>query len=79
MPTRQPRDENEVAFAGIQELIRRDETRDLTRSNGRSVKHAAAGKLGGLKGGLARKQALSPARRKAIALKAARARWAKKS
>jgi hypothetical protein len=32
----------------------------------------------GKKGGAARKKALSPARRKAIARKAARARWGKK-
>jgi hypothetical protein len=35
----------------------------------------ALGKLGGAKGGAARAAALSPAKRKAIAKKAARARW----
>jgi hypothetical protein len=35
----------------------------------------ALGKLGGAKGGAARAAALSPARRKAIAKKAAKARW----
>jgi hypothetical protein len=35
----------------------------------------ALGKLGGLKGGRARAEALSPAKRKAIAQKAAAARW----
>jgi len=82
MPTRRTKaeqpDENEIAFAGIQELIRRDEARHAVRKNGKSTKAAAAGKLGGLKGGPARKKALSPARRKEIALKAARARWGKK-
>jgi hypothetical protein len=34
------------------------------------------GKLGGLKGGPARAKKLSPERRKAIAQKAAKARWA---
>ncbi|MGA8027697.1 MAG: hypothetical protein WB992_11170 [Bryobacteraceae bacterium] len=33
------------------------------------------GRLGGMKGGRARAQALTPAKRKAIAKKAARARW----
>lgn len=37
----------------------------------------ALGKLGGAKGGIARAKALSPAKRKAIAKKAARARWAR--
>jgi len=36
----------------------------------------ALGKLGGLKGGKARAAKLSPERRKAIAQKAAKARWA---
>ena len=41
--------------------------------------HAAAlGRLGGLKGGPARASALSPERRRQIALKAARARWGKR-
>ncbi len=35
------------------------------------------GKLGGLKGGKARAAALTPERRKAIAQKAAKARWGK--
>jgi hypothetical protein len=35
----------------------------------------ALGRLGGLKGGNARAQKLSPNQRKAIATKAARARW----
>jgi hypothetical protein len=40
--------------------------------------HAVAlGKLGGLKGGKARKEKLSPEERKAIAQKAAKARWKK--
>ena len=37
------------------------------------------GRLGGLKGGKARAEKLSPARRKEIARKAAQARWGKKS
>ncbi len=38
----------------------------------------ALGKLGGAKGGAARAAALSPAKRKAIAKKAAEARWKSK-
>lgn len=38
----------------------------------------ALGRLGGLKGGKARAEKLSPSKRKKIAQKAARARWTKK-
>ncbi len=38
----------------------------------------ALGKLGGLKGGKARAESLSAKQRKAIATKAAKARWSKK-
>jgi len=44
------------------------------------VKNPAAvalGRLGGLKGGKARAEKLSPERRKEIAIKGARARWGK--
>ncbi len=40
-----------------------------------SAAAAALGRLGGLKGGPARAAALSPAKRRAIAKKAAAARW----
>jgi len=42
---------------------------------GKNPAAVALGKLGGKKGGAARAAALSPAKRKAIAKKAARARW----
>jgi hypothetical protein len=42
---------------------------------GKNPAAVALGKLGGPKGGLARAAALSPAKRKAIARKAAKARW----
>ena len=44
---------------------------------GKNPAAVALGKLGGAKGGMARAAALSPAKRKAIARKAARARWGK--
>jgi hypothetical protein len=44
---------------------------------GKNPAAVALGKLGGAKGGAARAAALSPRRRKAIAKKAAAARWAK--
>lgn len=42
---------------------------------GKNPAAVALGKLGGAKGGAARAAALSPAKRRAIAKKAARARW----
>jgi hypothetical protein len=44
---------------------------------GKDPAAVALGRKGGLKGGKARAQALSPERRKAIAKKAAKARWKK--
>ena len=44
---------------------------------GKNPAAVALGKLGGAKGGAARAAALSPAKRKAIATKAAKARWKK--
>ena len=52
------------------------------RYNGRMAKKnpaaVALGRLGGLKGGKARAQALTAERRRQIALKAIRARWGKR-
>jgi hypothetical protein len=42
---------------------------------GKNLAAVALGRLGGKKGGNARAAALSPAKRKAIAKKAAKARW----
>jgi hypothetical protein len=44
---------------------------------GKNPAAVALGKLGGAKGGRARAEALTPAKRKAIAQRAARARWGK--
>jgi hypothetical protein len=44
-------------------------------NEGKNPSAVAAGKLGGAKGGRARANALSPAKRRAIARKAAAARW----
>ena len=46
-------------------------------SEGKDPKAVRAGKLGGIKGGKARAQSLSPKKRKEIAKKAAEARWKK--
>jgi hypothetical protein len=51
----------------------------MRRSETRKNPHAAAlGRLGGLKGGRARAKTLSADERRAIARKAARARWTRR-
>ena len=66
------RDENQAAFATVQDIVARTE----------SQKNPAAvelGRRGGKKGGKARAAALSPERRAEIARKASAARWAKRN
>jgi hypothetical protein len=89
MPKRSSKpDENEMAFDGLNELIHRSETRDkgepidVISKHSTPEKNPAAvelGRLGGLKGGKARAEKLSARKRKAIAKKAAKARWEKKA
>lgn len=80
MPKR--KDENETAFDVLQEIIRRDATRDgipqkqIPKPEKLSYR-VEAGTKGGLKGGKARAEKLSPKRRREIAKKAARSRWNK--
>ena len=78
MPKR--RDENQTAFDGLQEILRRDAERDgipqEPAPKPEKVPSAVrAGRLGGLKGGKARAASLTPRKRKQIAKKAAKARW----
>ena len=69
------RDENETAFHGLQEILRRDAERDgiilppepTEEKNSTKVE---AGRQGGLKGGKARVASLTPRKRKQIAKKA---------
>jgi hypothetical protein len=49
------------------------------KDEGKNPHAVALGKLGGSKGGKARAEALTPAKRKAIAQKAALARWKRKA
>lgn len=67
---KRPRDVNQLAKM-IVDLTTGDETETLE-----SVR-AASGRLGGLKGGKARAEALTPERRSAIAKDAAMKRWKK--
>ena len=78
MPKR--RDENETAFHGLQELIRRDAERDGISQDPppppeKVLSAVKAGRLGGKKGGPARAAKLSAKKRAEIARKAAKTRW----
>jgi len=66
-------DINEIAFSVVQQA-----TGQIPKPEPPPEKNPAAvtlGRLGGLKGGRARAEKLSPAKRTAIAKKAAEARW----
>ena len=77
---RAPQDESQLAKSIVDELtidvddISPNETESKPPKNLAAV---ALGRLGGLKGGKARAEKLSPNKRKAIAKKAAQARWSK--
>lgn len=80
MPKR--KDENEIAFSTLQELIRRDAERDgipqpPPKQPEKVPSAVKAGRLGGKKGGPARAAKLSPKKRSQIAKKAAQTRWEK--
>jgi len=70
-----PQGENQLAKSIVDELtIEQDE---LEAKPVKNLAAVALGRLGGLKGGKARAEKLSAKKRKAIAKKAAEARWSK--
>lgn len=69
--SKRPADQNQLAKALVDQLTGSLEKED-TSKNPAAV---ALGRLGGLRGGRARAEKLSAKARKAIASKAARARW----
>ena len=71
MPTRSSKDANQLAFSILQQV-----TEEAAAQPEKNPAAVALGRMGGLKGGKARAAALTPAKRKAIAKKAAEARWA---
>jgi hypothetical protein len=76
-----PRDPNQLAYQVMLESIGQAEKFDPAEKKPDPNKnpHAVAlGKLGGIKGGPARAQSLTPKKRSRIAAKAAKARWSKK-
>jgi hypothetical protein len=83
MPTRSskqlPRDVNQRAKAIVDISTGEADEIQPARRPEKNEAAVALGRLGGLKGGKARAESLSPKRRSEIAAKAARSRWAKKS
>ena len=80
MPSRaskpkRPRDTNQLAWQVVQEATRQDDPREPQPEDNRNPAAVALSRLGASKVGKARAAALSDARRKAIARKAAKARW----
>src|SRR5258708_5067392 len=71
MPKRSSKDENETTFAVVAQATGQTEDEAVSSAA------AALGRRGGLKGGPARAAVLSPAKRRAIAKKAAKSRWSR--
>ena len=71
-----PPDPNVLAFNIVQQAT--GQIPKVDPNEGKNPAAVTLGRLGGLKGGKARAESLTPAKRKAIAKKAAAARWGKK-
>lgn len=71
-----PEDTNEIAFRVMQKATGEAEVEPASEKNPAAV---ALGRLGGVKGGRARAEALTPEERSRIAKRAAQARWARRS
>jgi hypothetical protein len=72
-------DMNQLAYAIVQAATSEEQEDATVEPESDKNPHAVAlGRLGGLKGGKARKEALTPERRKEIAQAAAKKRWEKK-
>jgi hypothetical protein len=72
MPKRSSTDLNQTAFRIMQQSTGQAAPSPAPAKNPAAV---ALGRLGGLKGGVARAEALTAKRRKEIAMKAAKSRW----
>jgi hypothetical protein len=70
---KRPRDTNQLAHMIAQ--LATGELDDVKTEDGKDPAAVALGRKGGLKGGKARAVSLTPAKRSAIAKKAAKARW----
>jgi hypothetical protein len=72
--SRKKRDVNVLASEIVKEATKEQET----DTQGKNPAAVTLGRLGGLKGGKARANKLTPEQRKEIARKAAQARWSRK-
>jgi hypothetical protein len=70
-----PPDPNVLAYSIVQQAT--GQIPKVDPDAGKNPAAVSLGRLGGLKGGKARAASLTPAKRKAIAQKAAQARWKK--
>lgn len=78
MPKRSSKhDPNLTAFDVAAQATGEDQPKKKPQEPGKNPAAVALGRLGGLKGGPARKKALSKKRRKEIAQEAAKTRWRK--
>ena len=75
---KRPRDINQLAHL-LGNIATGQAKEEIPEPDTRNPAAVALGRLGGAKGGKARAEALSPAKRKKIAKKAAEARWKKKA
>ena len=73
---KRPRDTNQLAASIVQEATGQAEPEP---DDGKNPAAVALGRLGGMKGGKACAEKLSPERRKEIARRAAAARWSKRT
>lgn len=71
---KRPRDANQLA-KHIVDLSTGDEAEEEDKEDGKDPAAVALGRKGGLKGGKARAEKLTPEERSEIAKKAAKARW----
>jgi hypothetical protein len=74
---RQTTDPNVAAFRAVQHVIAMGEGQPVNDIGSKNPAAVALGHLGGMKGGPASAKALSASKRRAIAKRAARARWKK--
>ncbi len=75
--TNRPRDLNQLAAALVSEATNEDTPAPV--DDGKDPAAVSLGRRGGLKGGRARADKLTPARRREIAQQAVAARWAKQN
>ena len=72
---KKPHDFSIIAHRVVEEATQEDKDAESEQTESKKPDYAALGRKGGLKGGKARADKLTPEERKEIARKAAKARW----